>query len=159
MSVDATYTKKKMDMLWIDDLMDNGNNNNDVYDYGNLFGWYKNCECNKLIESSYSNDDLQKLLDSFDDISKYRISKYFTQLRLGRNISISKNTRFEEEIKSSPNDYFFMCASLNEFGDEVLIKLTKCEYEGIINEINEINEINLLFDLKTFNDYYYGPSV
>jgi hypothetical protein len=104
--------------------------------------------CHKMAPSDGLNsscDDLNSLLSKFIDPDNVMFSGCITQIRKGRDISLSIGRNHDEIIKSFPDNYFFISrirqSLYNNFFKVVLIKLTDHEYESIINELKEINSL------------------
>jgi hypothetical protein len=169
--------KTNLDKLF--DIKDNKNNDSyqKFYQYGDLNSLHRTCTCgfsyhiclchtckckgkisghsllcNRLLnisESNTSNDDLNSLLSNFIDPDNIMFSGCVTQIRKGRDISLSIENKNDKIIKSFPDNYFFISRISTSLHDKsftvVLIKLTDYEYESVINEIKEIN---LLFNTK-----------
>lgn len=114
---------------------------------------FRECDCKGDVIDNQELDDARVCLYNFC-YSLYRpSSKYFTQIRKGRDIT--QGTKFDEIIKLHSDDYFFAYTSPNNMECTFLIKLSESEYECVLDEINEIN---LLAHDKTYIKHLYSSS-
>jgi hypothetical protein len=88
------------------------------------------------------NNDIYKILNKIDYDDSKQKETYTIQIRKGQDITYS--AKFNNILKNHPDDYFFMGIRTSQRGwmpKGCLVKLSKDEYENIIDELNEINDM------------------